>query len=151
MTPVSNPEPQAATGAGLSSVVALFSNQGVRFRFVTDFMFSEQQVTPTVKRVSFVYKPESPNQILGQRIGLLANMKTFACKYSDFFRTIHFETGHQPIKLNIVVILNGVETIVIPNRMAAAGVIANGQAQMDVGELFRLIDQKYAQKIKEAH
>jgi len=151
VTPVSNPEPQAATGAGLSSVVALFSNQGVRFRFVTDFMFSEQQVTPTVKRVSFVYKPESPNQILGQRIGLLANMKTFACKYSDFFRTIHFETGHQPIKLNIVVILNGVETIVIPNRMAAAGVIANGQAQMDVGELFRLIDQKYAQKIKEAH
>ncbi len=151
VTPVSTVQSQRATSAGLQSVVALFSAEGNRFRFVTDFTFSEQQIAPKIKRVSFVYRPETPNEILGQRIALLANMKTFACNYSDFFRTIRFETGDQPTKMNISVFLNGVETLLIPDRIAAAGVLASGQADMDVAEYFHSVEQKYTDKIKRAH
>ncbi|HVO81932.1 MAG TPA: hypothetical protein VMT28_14445 [Terriglobales bacterium] len=137
--------------AGLQSVVALFSDDETRYRFVTDFLLSHQQLTPTLYRLSFSYKPETPSQILGQRISLLSRMKIFVCNYSEIFQTIHFDATSVSTKMNISVRLNGVEALRITDQIAAPGTLAHGQAQMDVGNDFSKIEQLYGDKISAAH
>ena len=126
--------------------MALFAKDGTRFRFATDYQFSTQQVTPNLRRVSFVYKPETPAEIIGQPINLLSRMEKFAVNYSDFFKTIGFDTWNRPTKLHLKVLVNGIEVFNLPGQVAAARVLESGQAVMDVTQAFDAIPDTYARR-----
>ena len=144
-TPPTSPTP-VQTDAGLQSVVALFTKDKTRIRFVTDFMIQDQQITPTVRRLSFVYAPENPNEIEGKDLEFLNSIDVFAVNYSDIFRLEKFAQDSEAVTLRLAVLINGLE-IGTMNQGSAPGVLAAGQANASVGELFRQIPAAYAKAV----
>ncbi len=67
------------TSVGIQSVVALFTKDKIRHRFVTDFQFSFQQLSENIRRATFIYIPEEPTKILGRSIDYLKQIEIFSC------------------------------------------------------------------------
>ena len=144
-----SPTTEAQTSVGLLSAVALFSKDKNRYRLVTDYKFSREQRTPNVHRISFVYRAETPTQVLGHQIDLLRQMEKLAVDYSTFFKEIPFDPGPHPTRLHLVVLLNGVEVVNLSEQEAGPGVLASGMATLDVARVFEQIPETYSQKIKQ--
>jgi len=147
MTP-SRPIGNKETSVGLMSAVALFSKDKTRYRFVTDYQYSMQQISENVNRLMLVYSPEDPTQLLGKPISYLQNMDAFKCDYSDFFRQAGFDPGSMGNPVSITVFLNGVDVVVLDDRRAAPGVLANGQATMNMSKDFAQVSNLYSSRIR---
>ncbi len=143
------PTTAKSTSVGVQSAVALFSEDNTRYRFVTDYQWSIQQVSPTLRRISFVYKPEEPSQLLGHQIEFLEQMELFVCNYSGFFKQrVSDDTGSEGTYMNLTILLNGLDVITLRKRYAAPGVLFSGQAKMDMSKEFANISERYALRLR---
>ncbi len=129
------------------SAVGLFTKDKKRYRFVTDYQFSVQQVQPTINRIMLKYEPETPTEILGNPLEVLQDIEIFACDYSGFFKTVGFATGDQGNVVTIEVLLNGVRVAHL-EKNEAPGVLAAGQCNLDVSTVFANITGLYAEQVK---
>lgn len=129
--------------AGLSSVIALFSHDKIRYRFITDYQFSESKLDSNRGRVSFTYKPENPEQILGKEIKFLETITTLVINYSEFIKITHLEIDkNKPMTFNWDMYLNGVR-VISQSSTVVADTICNGQTSMGVSTYFSNIDEIY--------
>jgi len=142
------PISELQTSPGIQNAVALFTKDKTRFRFVTDFQFSYQQATPTLRRAFFTYKPEEPVAILGRNIKFLENMDKFAFNYSDFLKPIGFKSPNKGNVISISVLLNGVEVVSLNNVPIKAGSLLSGQLVLDVSPAFKDIATKYSRQLE---
>lgn len=133
---------EVQTDMGLQSAIALFTKDNTRIRFVTDFRITDQQVKPRLRRLGFVYTPETPNQIQGQDVRFLESVNMLTVKYNEIFEALKFAQNKEAVSLRFTVELNGVEVGSMP-AVAAPGVLSSVQASMDVSALFREITKTY--------
>lgn len=147
ITPPSEPGPKY-TSVGLANVVALFSQDKTRYRFITDYQYTTQQVDATTKRMMLQYESEDPNQLLGRQINYLENVEKFVCNYSSLFKITGFATDTESYAIDINVLINGVETMNIIGKPVEKGVLSSGQAILDVSKGFAHITEAYEQQLK---
>jgi hypothetical protein len=133
--------------AGLGSALALFTADKTRFRFVTDFMIRDQQLTPTLRRLTFVYTPETPTELLGKPIELLASINLLVMDYAKIFSIKHFDTTLGDTILNCYVIINGVSVATVSAGVQPTGALGAGQTNLNVGEVFSKIPDVYAAEV----
>lgn len=148
---IKTPESQITdkeTSAGLSSVIALFARDKTRYRLITDFQFTVQQIAPTIKTIGFIYRPENPLQILGKQLDFLKNIDNFVCNYQNFLKTVKIDDNLGGT-IDINVFVNGVDVIALRDLSLNAGVLSGGQAMLDINESFAKIPERYIVKIKE--
>jgi len=124
----------ADTSAGLQSAVALFT-ASERIRFVSDWLVKDRQASETRRRLSFLYNPETQEQILGKEISFLSSISIFAVNYKDLATNLKFAFSTNTV-LHADVIVNGVPVAVIDAREAQPGALAGGQANLNVAEAF---------------
>jgi len=136
------------TSPGLSSAIALFTKDKMRYRFVTDFQFAMHQITPTIKRIEFIYRPENPLQILGKQIDFLKNMNKFVCNYQNFLERVKI-SDKLGSTVDINVFVNGVDVITLRDLNSNAGVLSGGQAVLNINDSFEKIPERYIVKIRE--
>jgi hypothetical protein len=134
------------TDVGLQSAVALFTKDKIRIRFVTDYMVHDQQISPTTRRLTLMYTPETPSQIEGRELSVLESIEILAVNYSEIFRLEKFAQNNEPVIMHTNVTLNGIEIGLTTNR-SAGGVLATGQANVDIGQFFRQIPAAYAKAV----
>src|SRR6266581_624538 len=143
----SKPLTEPATSVGLQSAVAFFTATGQRIRFVTDFKLVDQQVSVDTRRVTFVYTPETPGEILGKDIEFLTQIDKFVVNYSEIFQTIGFAGGGAAISVDLFLRLNGVEVIAEQGGVERTGVLARGQASFNVAQLFQKVPAAYGRAV----
>jgi len=136
------------TSAGIQSVVGLFTSDGTRFRFVTDFQFSYQQISQNIRRAMFIYTPEEPTKILGRNIEFLETMGKFAFNYIDFIDPIGFNRNNTNHMISISILLNGTKVVSLENIGITDGKLYTGQLVHNVSDAFENISQKYQKEIE---
>ena len=136
------------TSAGISTAIALFAKDKTRYRFVTNFQFTIHQITPTVKRIEFIYKPETPLQILGKPIDFLKNMEKFVCNYQDFLKKVRVD-DYLGGTVDMNVFVNGIDVITVRELNYNAGVLSAGQAVLNINDSFEKMSERYIARIKE--
>ena len=132
------------TSAGIQSAVALFDAKKNRYRFITDFQFSYQQISPSLKKAFFVYRPEDPSQFLGKSIQALNVMDTFACNYSSFADPLGFSLSGVVNKIAVTISVNGVQIPIFISDELPANQLFSRQLEFGVAESFDRFDEKYA-------
>lgn len=93
---------------GLTSVVAIFARDGKRVRFESDATIRDQQISANVRRLSFVYRPENPSDVLGKPVESLAGMEAFAVDYSEILTLKQVRVEEAASRLLCKVLVNGV-------------------------------------------
>jgi hypothetical protein len=139
---------QKETSVGIQSVVGLFTTDNTRFRFVTDFQFSYQQISQNIRRVMFIYRPEEPTKILGRNIEFLEKMDNFAFNYTGFINPIGFNRNNTNHMISITILLNGINVVSLENIGITEGKLYSGQLVHNVSEAFKNISEKYQKKIE---
>jgi hypothetical protein len=142
------PVTDAGTDVGLQSTVALFTQDKTRHRFSTDFKLTDQQISERVRKLSFVYQPESPNEIYGRPIDYLKHIDVFACRFGDILKEEHAEFAG-PGKLDLRLLLNGVEVVDLRNQEGDPRVLLDQQAMLPVAEAFQAIPTVYQERLRE--
>lgn len=140
---------ELSTSAGIQSAVAFFNNKDERFRFVTDFQVSEQQISDNIHRGTLIFKPEDPNQILGKNIKILESFKVFVYNFKDFTQYFGFDKSNKTNLLSLVLFVNGIELTNVQNIPHENGKLYEGQLSIPVEQLFKDIETTYQQKIDE--
>ena len=145
-------QPRALTegGAdvGVQNVVALFTKDKTRHRFVTDFKVTDQQLNGRLRRLSFVYQPESPTEIYGRPIEYLSQVDTFACRFGDILKQEHAEFAG-PGLLDITLLVNGVQVISLRDQQGDPQVLMEQQAILPVADAFRNVPEIYKSRLRE--
>lgn len=131
-----------AVDVGLGSAVALFTTEKQRFRFVSDYQVHDQQVAETRRRIRFVYSPEDPTQVLGQPIESLGKIEVLAVNYAEILKTEKFEATDGAV-MECGVILNGIPIAKIRADVQPTGLLNQGQANINVADMFRKIPAAY--------
>lgn len=132
---------------GIDSVVALSSADNIIYRFITDGTWVFSKLKSDRQRLTLIYKPESPEQILGKKINILRDMSLLRVNYSEFFKTIGLNVDdHFPIIFNVDMFINGIQVVSISQNVLQS-TICNGQASMNIRQYFNNIDEKYKTKI----
>lgn len=137
---------EKSTSAGLASAVAFFSKDDTRYRLVTDFQFSIQQIDANINKLSLVYELEQPNQILGKQLDFLESMDKFVCDYQQFFQDTGFNPGSAGNRIHMSIMINGVD-VIDTEINADPGVLAGGKAVLDVSDAFKDITKKYRDRL----
>jgi hypothetical protein len=140
--PTAISEPQ--TDVGLQSVIALFTDNKTRIRFNSDWNVVDHQVGVTRRRLSLVYAPETPNEILGKDISYLASITLLAVNYEEIFNIEHFDTSADHTRLHVDVVVNGISVAGIDIGVQPSGILNHGQANTSVAEQFGNIPAVYA-------
>jgi hypothetical protein len=141
---------EGGTSVGLANAIALFSKDGKRYRFITDFEFTTQQMDSVTKVLRLVYFPETPNEILGKHIQFLQDMDVLVIDYSDFLKGIHFLRKVEGTMITKVqVVINGIEALSFAASESHPGVFSEGQSSIDVGGYFLNILEEYGKRVKE--
>ena len=136
------------TSAGLGSAAALFTEDKTRYRFITDYQYSTQQISENTNCLTLVYEPEDPTQLYGKPIDFLDNIDVFVCNYSSFFQTARFDPGSMGNSIDITVFINGVDVVAIRDKMTSPGVLAGGQVVLDINKEFTNISEKYLERLQ---
>ncbi len=132
---------------GIQSAVALFDSNGTRYRFVTDYQFSIQQISLNKRRVSLIYKPEDPNQILGRSISLLSKINIFAFNYSQTPEIFGIRDDQKTYLIRCNLYLNGIPINIFDNLIFPNGKIYQEQINIGVNEQFSKIEKMYSDNI----
>jgi hypothetical protein len=131
------------TSIGRQSVVAFFDLNSKRYRFVTDYQFAHQQVTPTLHRGYLIYKPEEPSEILGKPIELLNQFMDFRVNYSEFLKYIGFSKTNKLNRITAVLYLNGIEMIMFKDIILEPATLFKDEIIFPIGTFFNSFDKKY--------
>ena len=123
--------------------MGLFTIDHTRYRFITDFQFSVQQIAPNIKRAFFIYKPEEPEHILGKKILLLEQIDKCGFNYKDFVGPSGFKPLKRNYKLLLKVFLNGIEATSVESPPLRGKTLTSGQITLDVKQAFENIQQIY--------
>ena len=129
--------------SGLGSVVALFTIDKQRFRFVSDARVFDQQVTETRRRLRFVYTPEDPTQVLGRPIAFLETFDVLAVNYVEIFQTEKFDTSLGGTAFECVIVVNGLPIAQVRADVQPNGLLSKQQANLNVAETFSKIPAAY--------
>lgn len=140
-TPPADPG-EEGTDAGLQSVIGLFTADKTRIRFATDFMIRDQQLSATKRRLMFTYTPETPEQVLGKPVDFLAHIDVLGVNYREIFDIEKFDTSKTKSLIQVVVSVNGIPVATIDTDVAP-GVFSQGQANLNVAEVFKAIPTVY--------
>jgi hypothetical protein len=140
---------EKASSMGLASAIALFDGQKNRYRFITDYQFVDWQMRADLHRFGFVYKPETPTEIVGQRIDFLSHIEMLVVNFADFISTtLPSLLTDGSARIELKVLLNGIEVNAY-NATPPMETITQGQANMNVSEGFKTINSSYrAQLLK---
>ena len=141
------PKGEVKTGMGMQSAVAFFNENEERFRFVTDFQFSHQQIDFETNVGILKYKPENPSQIIGKDISFLENFKVLVYNYSDFLQYLGFDRKNTIHRLGIKLFINGIEIMDLKNIGHENGELYSGQLSINLEEQFEDLNKKYRDKI----
>jgi len=131
---------------GLTSIVALFTKDGSRIRFESDATIRDQQVSPDVRRLSFVYRPENPSDMLGKPVASLASLEAFAVDYSEILNMKQIRVEEAASRLFCIVLVNGVAV----GQLRAAlsnGTIAKRGLSWTVEKVFAEMPTVYAEAL----
>ena len=123
--------------------VALFTEDKTRHRFVTDFKVGDQQVSEVLRRLTFVYSPETPTELYGRPIEYLTRIDTFACRFDALLKQMGVEMVG-PANLQISLLVNGVEVVALRDQRADPKLLLEQQAILPAGESFKHIPEAYA-------
>jgi len=82
--PILTPSESYGRNIGIGSAIALFDENQYRIRFVTDGTWEDSKGDNGFKKLSFLYRPESPEQILGKDILYVNNFKMLGVDFSEF-------------------------------------------------------------------
>ncbi|SFC86497.1 hypothetical protein SAMN04487987_101375 [Algibacter pectinivorans] len=144
-TPLSEKE----TSTGIQSIIGMFDNNNIIYRFATDYQYSVEQVSNNKLRTTFVYKAEDPNQILGKKIDMLSEMKIFGFNYSNM-PEIFGEPGIQKSHLlSCVLYLNGVRIKIFKDYELKNGRIYEGMFTIPISYKFSKIESTFEKYIEE--
>jgi len=132
------------TSAGIQSAVALFDAKKNRYRFVTDFQFSYQQISPKYRKAFFVYHPEDPSQLLGKSLRVLNTIEAFGCNYSAFANPIGFSSSGVVNRITVAISVNGVQIPIFTSSELPANQLFSRQLEFNVSESFDHFDEKYS-------
>jgi hypothetical protein len=135
------------TSIGIMNPVALFSKDMTRYRFVTDYSWSNQQISDNTSRLTLTYEPEDPTQLYGKQINFLENMDILVLNYSTFFKSINFDPGAMGNTVDITVLINGTDVFTLHN-LATPGLLASGPCNVNISEAFGNISKSYSVKLK---
>ena len=138
-TAVSGPQ----TDVGLGSVIALFTRDETRIRFASDFKVVDHQRTSNRRRLSFVYEPETPMEVLGKPVAFLGMIDALTVNYAEIFRTEGFDTQNGQTELECAVVVNGIPIAKIRAAVQPPGTLGQGQASLQVADVFGRIPNAY--------
>ena len=141
------PKEEIKTGMGMQSAVAFFNKDNTRFRFITDFQFSHQQIDSNTNMGSLKYKPEEPSQIIGKDISFIENFEVFAYNYSDFLQYFDFDKKNKNHRIGIKLFINGIEVMDLNNIGHENGELYSGLLSLNLKEQFQNLKRKYVDKI----
>lgn len=96
----------------------------------------------------FVYTPEEPTVILGRNIDYLEQMELFVCDYTGFIGPLGFNKDNKNHKLNLTILLNGIEIISLNNLAISNSQLYSGQLKFDISDSFRKISERYQKEIE---
>jgi hypothetical protein len=136
---VSDPQ----TDVGLGSVVALFTRDKTRIRFASDFKIVDHQRTSTRRRLSFVYEPETPIEVLGKPVGFLGTIDALVVNYAEIFQTERFDTQNERTEFHCAVVVNGIPIAELRAAVQPPGTLSRGQANLQVADVFGRIPDAY--------
>ena len=142
-TPLTNKE----TSAGIQSVVGLFDQKNNRYRFVTDFQFGVQQIFSNKNRITFIYKPEDPDQILGKTIDMLSKIKTFVCNFSKLPEIFGKPNNLKTHLISCALYLNGIKINIFQDYKLENGRLYQGQINIPISNQFSKIEATYKEYI----
>jgi hypothetical protein len=138
---------EAGDDFGLQSFIALFTSDKKRIRFGSDYLVTYTPIEPKTNRISFVYTPESPEEILGKEIEFLASVERLAVNFSSIFEQTKFtQNSEAQMTVKFSVQVNGIPLGQITSTVAAP-VLLKGQANMDVAAFFKQLPAAYALKL----
>lgn len=138
------PDGPASTGAaadGAPNVVTLVMADRTQLRFVNDAGFSDERVGADRRRLSFVYRPESPEGLLGRDVAVLGAVEVMAVDYREVFRRVGFALDEEPTTLTLTVVVNGAAAGALEQR-GAPGLLGGMRAILDVSEAFGALRQR---------
>ena len=136
------------TDVGLQNVVAFFTADKTRIRLVTDFKVADQQVTDRLRKLTFVYQPETPTEIYGRPIDYLTKIDTFACRLDEILKQEKAEFAGSGT-LDITLLVNGVEVVTLRDQLADPALLMNQQAILPVADAFRRVPETYTSRLRE--
>lgn len=150
--PTLNSVSEKYTNSGISSSIALFDSNRERYRFITDFQWSGQQITTNTHRIYFTYKPENPEQILGKPLTSLENIQHLAIRY-DWFVKNYLNTPLDitgTTTLNYKFFVNGVN-IGTYKSSVKNDLLYNSTSTLltNISPFLKNIDKKYLEAIKD--
>jgi hypothetical protein len=128
---------------GLGSVVALFTKDNTRLRFSSDFKIKDHQMTPHLRQLSFVYDPETPNEILGKPVDFLGAIDALVVNYAEIFKLERFDTQNEHTSLILTVVVNGITVAKVAASANPPGTLSRGQATLSVADAFSVIPSVY--------
>ena len=127
--------------AGLRSFIALFTRDKMRIRFASNWELTDHQFSATRRRLSFVYVPENPAEILGREIAFLGTIDVLALNYSEIMKTVHFSTGSNT-QITALITVNGIPIAELWVGVEP-GLLDAGQVNWSVTEAFAQIPRRY--------
>ena len=121
-----------------------------RIRFTTDFTVRDQQVETNVRRLSFVYRPETPADILGRSIDFLASISVLGVSYGEIFQTLHVAAANEQTRLHLTIMVNGIVVGAVYEG-APPGLLASKQAHFALSEVFSRAPSVYRSTAQANH
>jgi len=135
---------------GIQSIIGLFDLQKARYRFATNFQFTDFQTTETTHRYGFSYTPEDGNDLVGRPIAVLAQIDKLAFNFSEFLKTVAANkiVTDRPTQLSLTMSLNSV-AVMNTSMSIRTELLVNGQITTDVGGVFSQIESIYKEALKQ--
>lgn len=134
---------------GPMNVVALFSEDNTRYRFKSETEWEEEQITPAVKRLNFIYKPESLEQLAAKSIDFLQNISTLTVNYSKFCDVIKIDEAAKWKSMKAEIFINGVKATEY-NYVFSKTVPFRDQISFSVNKQFYNIGNRYSLAMQDA-
>lgn len=144
VTKPGDPTMNMAFGPG----VGLFTQDATLYRLASEGQFKGEQIAPTLRRYTFVYKPESEEQLLGKPIELLATVDRLGINATGFLEMVGGRSeqtlGRAGASVDFTLFTNGVPVATGRGLVKPTGALATGEMTMNVRDAFAQIPAKYS-------
>lgn len=132
---------------GITFAIAFFNKNNERYRFVTDGVFSNQQINRNTNRATLIFRPENPSQILGKRISFVESFEVLAYNFSESYQYFEFEKTNKTHRITIHFYLNGTKVLDLRNIPHDDGKLSEGQLSLNLKNEFSNFEEQYQEKI----
>lgn len=105
----------AEINEGIDCILAFFDRKKQRIRFITDDTWIEQQINPTTQRMYFIYKPETPEQIIGKPIEYINDLEVTVVSFSGLWEMTKKPIDEKKSIITFTVLVNN--KVIISNKI----------------------------------